>query len=68
VPYMNMSEADYRAALIDAGLPEPIAAMLADSDRGAAHGGLDDTGRQLSALIGRPTTPMATTMAASLAD
>lgn len=67
VPYVDMSEAGYRAALVQAGLPAPIAAMLADSDRGAAQGGLDDTGRELSALIGRPTTPMAATVAATLA-
>jgi NAD(P)H dehydrogenase (quinone) len=67
VSYVDMPETEYRAALLNAGLPEPIAAMLADSDRGAAQGGLDDKSRQLSALIGRPTTPMAATVAAALA-
>ncbi len=68
VPYVDMPEAEYRAALVGAGLPAPIAAMLADSDAGAAQGALDDTDRQLSALIGRPTAPMATTIAATLAS
>ena len=67
VPYLDMPEAEYRAALVQAGVPAPIAAMLADSDHGAAQGGLDDTDRQLSTLIGRPTTPMAATVAAALA-
>ncbi len=66
VPYVDMPEAEFQAALVSAGLPAPIAAMLADSDAGAAKGGLDNTGRQLSALIGRPTTPMAATIAATL--
>src|SRR5690606_17013477 len=58
VRYQNMSEAEYRAALVQAGLPEPFAALLADSDAGVAKGALFDDGRALSRLIGRPTTPM----------
>ena len=58
IPYVDMPEAEYRAALIGAGLPEPIAAMLAASDVAAAQGALFDEGRQLSRLIGRPTTPL----------
>lgn len=66
VPYINMSEADYAAALIGAGLPEGLAHMLADSDRGAAEGGLFSTDRTLSRLIGRPTTPWHATITAVL--
>lgn len=33
--------------------------MLADSDIGASKGGLFDDSRTLSALIGRPTAPLA---------
>jgi len=62
VPYVNLPEAEYRKALIGAGLPEPVAALLADSDAGAAKGGLFDDGKQLSGLIGRATTPLATVM------
>jgi NAD(P)H dehydrogenase (quinone) len=40
--------------------------MLADSDVGASKGGLFDAGRQLSALIGRATTPLRDTVAAAL--
>jgi len=59
VAYRNLPEAEYKAALLSAGLPEPLAALLADSDIGASKGGLFDDGRQLSRLIGRPTTPLA---------
>jgi NAD(P)H dehydrogenase (quinone) len=44
--------------LVGAGIPEPYAAVLADSDLGVARGDLYvDTG-DLSRLIGRPTTSM----------
>ncbi|WP_031521610.1 SDR family oxidoreductase [Siccibacter colletis] len=66
VAYQNLSEADFAAALMGAGLPEGFAKLLADSDAGAAKGGLFDDGRQLSALIGRPTTPLAASLKAML--
>jgi len=56
VVYQNLSEADFAAALKGAGLPEAFANLLADSDAGAAKGGLFDSSRTLSTLIGRPTT------------
>ena len=59
VVYQNLSEADFAAALKSVGLPAGLADMLADSDVGAAKGGLFDDSRTLSALIGRPTTPLA---------
>ena len=67
IPYVDMPENEYKSALIGAGLPEPIAGLLADSDSGASRGGLFDDTRQLSALIGRPTTPLAVSMRAALA-
>ncbi|HAT1648128.1 TPA: SDR family oxidoreductase [Raoultella planticola] len=59
VVYQNLSEADFAAALKSVGLPAGLADMLADSDVGAAKGGLFDDSRTLSALIGRPTTSLA---------
>ncbi|AHJ75507.1 NAD(P)-dependent oxidoreductase [Kosakonia sacchari] len=56
VVYQNLSEADFTAALKGAGLPDWLATMLADSDAGAAKGGLFDDSKTLSKLIGRPTT------------
>lgn len=67
VLYQDLPEADYKAALISAGLPEGFAALLADSDVGASQGGLFDDDHQLSQLIGRPTTPLAASISAALA-
>ncbi len=66
VVYTDLSEADYKAALLSAGLPDGLARMLADSDGGASKGGLFDAGRQLSALIGRATAPLANSIRAAL--
>lgn len=67
VRYQDLPEADYRAALLGAGLPEGLATLLAESDSGAARGGLYDDSRQLSQLIGRPSTPLAAQVAQALA-
>ena len=56
--YQNLSKADFQAVLLNAGLPEGLAGVLADSDTGASKGGLFDDKRQLSQLIGRPTVPL----------
>jgi NAD(P)H dehydrogenase (quinone) len=66
IGYVNLPEADYRNVLIKAGLPEPVAALLSDSDTGVSKGGLFDDGHQLSKLIGRPTTPLATAVKAAM--
>ena len=66
IPYVNLPEADYRGALLGAGLPEPLAHLLADSDVGASKGGLFDDGHRLSALIGRPTATLAAMVEAAL--
>jgi NAD(P)H dehydrogenase (quinone) len=66
VVYKNLPEADFKAALVGARLPEGLAALLADSDTGASKGALFDDSHQLSKLIGRPTTPWATTVSAAL--
>ena len=66
VAYQNLPQADFKAALLGAGLPDPIAELLSASDVGAAQGGLFDDGHQLSRLIGRPTTPLAASVTAAL--
>ena len=60
VAYQNLPEAEYKTALVSAGLPEGIATLLSESDVGASKGGLFDNSHQLSQLIGRPTTLIAT--------
>ena len=47
VVYRNLPEADYRAALVGACFPGPVAAMLAQSDAAAGQGALFDDGHQL---------------------
>lgn len=66
VEYRNIPEADYKAALIGFGLPQEIASLLSDSDAAASKGALFDEGRQLSTLIGRPTTAWAESVSAAL--
>jgi NAD(P)H dehydrogenase (quinone) len=66
VVYQYLPEADFKAALLGAGLPEGLAALLANSDVGASKGGLFDDSRQLSQLIGRQTTTLADSLRAAL--
>lgn len=67
VAYRDLSAAELTSALVSAGLPEPYAALLADSDLGIARGELlADTG-DLARLIGRPTTTPVEAIRAALA-
>ncbi|MCA6998915.1 SDR family oxidoreductase [Dickeya solani] len=68
VQYVNLSQADFANALKGAGLPDFLADMLADSDAGAEKGGLFDDNNALAALLGRPTTPYAEVIRATLAS
>lgn len=66
IGYKNLSESDYAAALAGFGLPKEIAAAIASWDVDASKGALFDDGKQLSALIGRPTTPISASVKAVL--
>ena len=66
IGYVNLPAAEYRNILMKAGLPEVIAALLADSDTGVSKGALFDDSHQLSNLIGRPTTSLAAAVAAAM--
>ncbi|MCW5655361.1 SDR family oxidoreductase [Hydrogenophaga sp.] len=68
VRYQDLPQADFAAALAGAGLPQAFADLLADSDAGAAKGALFDDSHQLSALLGRPTTPLASALKSALAS
>lgn len=59
VVYTDLPEAEFKSALLGAGLPEFVAELLANSDAAAAKGALFDDGKQLSRLIGRATAPLA---------
>lgn len=67
IVYKDLPQADFKAALVSVGVPEGFAGLLADSDAGAAKGGLEDHGKQLSALTGRPTTRLPDAVKAALA-
>ena len=58
VRYTDLPEDGFVQVLVGAGVPEPFARILADSDRGAAKGALEVSPEDLTRLIGRePTTP-----------
>ncbi len=58
VVYRDLSGAALTEALVGAVLPQPYAAVLADSDRSIARGALEVTSGDLERLIGRPPTTM----------
>ncbi|MFV0604227.1 MAG: SDR family oxidoreductase [Niabella sp.] len=58
IPYNNLSETEYTSALVEVGVPEYFAKVLADSDAKAAEGALYSDDKTLSKLIGHSTTPL----------
>ncbi|SEK66829.1 SDR family oxidoreductase [Rhodococcus maanshanensis] len=66
VEYQDLAQEQYQSILEGAGLPAPIAAMLADSDTGVKTGALDTTSGDLQTLIGRSSTPVAEVLRAAL--
>lgn len=59
IKYNNLPEREYASLLTGFGLPEALAKSIAGWDVSASKGELFDDSRQLSKLIGRPTTPLA---------
>ncbi|TCU06840.1 SDR family oxidoreductase [Rhizobium sullae] len=66
IAYNDLAQAAYQDVLAGAGLPDDLAALLADADAAAARGALFDDGGALGRLIGRPTTSMQSLVAAAL--
>lgn len=66
VAYQNVPETEFTKILVSVGLPEGFAAVLADSEAGAAKGGLFSDSKDLSTLIGRPTTSIEDSIKAAL--
>ena len=62
IAYKNMRLDDLKEAAIRAGLPEMFAIMLSNTDAGMANGALFENGGELARLIGRPTTPVQSTI------
>jgi NAD(P)H dehydrogenase (quinone) len=66
VAYQDMPKETYAGMLQSVGLPAPVAAMIADSSFQASKDMLFDDSGTLSRLIGRPTTPIAASIAEAL--
>lgn len=66
VTYTDLPQAEYVKVLVAAGLPQPYAEVLADSDQAITRGELTTTSRDLHTLIGRPTTGLADAVALAL--
>lgn len=67
VSCVQLSQEDYKQALVKAGLPDPVANIISNSDAGAAKGWLFDDSRTLEKVIGRPTVTLEQTLDAALA-
>jgi len=66
IPYKNLPEAEYASALVGFGVPAGFAHAIAGWDTGVVQGALFDDSRQLSKLIGRPTTTLRAVVADAL--
>ncbi|MEU0844096.1 SDR family oxidoreductase [Streptomyces sp. NPDC005962] len=66
IAYRAVSADEVRGILTGAGLPEPLAAILADVDAAIERGRLAATPGDLSRLTGRPTTPIADSLTLAL--
>ena len=58
ITYTNLPEHEYKNALITVGVPEQMATILADADRGAALGALYVDPTDLEKLLGHPPTSL----------
>lgn len=59
IPYKNLPEAEYAKILESFNIPKDFAQAIASWDVSVSKGDLFDDSRQLSKIIGRPTTPLA---------
>ncbi|GAA0390731.1 SDR family oxidoreductase [Microbispora corallina] len=68
VVHVSVTPEERRAILVGVGLPEPVAEVYVDVDLAIGRGLLAGTPGDLSRLIGRPTTPIARSIADALAS
>jgi NAD(P)H dehydrogenase (quinone) len=66
IPYRNLSSEEYAAVLLGLGLPQGAIDVIVDADAKAIRGDLDSTSRDLTQLIGRPTTALVDAVASAL--
>jgi NAD(P)H dehydrogenase (quinone) len=57
IAYTDMPVEEYDAVLVQAGLPDPFARVIADSTAAIARGELATDSGDLQRLLGRPSTP-----------
>ncbi|MFE2760076.1 SDR family oxidoreductase [Streptomyces halstedii] len=67
ITYSRVPAAAHQEILVGAGVPEAFAAILVDVDEAIGRGLLAGTSGDLARLIGRPTTPLADTVASAVA-
>ena len=67
VACVQLSQEDYKAALVKAGLPEYVADIISNSDAGAAKGWLFDDSRTLENIIGHAPATLEQTLDSALA-
>ncbi|AVZ74698.1 NAD(P)-dependent oxidoreductase [Streptomyces lunaelactis] len=67
IAYTNVPAEAHLGILTGAGVPEPFAEVLVDVDAAVGRGLLAGTTGELARLSGRPTTPLADSVAAALA-
>lgn len=67
VVYRDVTEDELAGILVGAGLPDPVARVFADSDRGIARGELEVTSGDLERLIGRAPTSLRQAVADAVA-
>jgi NAD(P)H dehydrogenase (quinone) len=68
VVHTSVPPAEYKAILESVGVPGPFADILVDVDVAINRGALSGTPGDLSRLIGRPTTPIADSIAEALSS
>ncbi|MEE1771901.1 SDR family oxidoreductase [Streptomyces sp. JV185] len=67
IEYRNVPASVHQEILVGAGVPEFFAEILVDVDEAIGRGLLATTSGDLARLTGRPTTPLAETVAAAVA-
>ncbi|KUH38605.1 MULTISPECIES: SDR family oxidoreductase [Streptomyces] len=67
VTYADLPAEQYRQILTGAGLPDFVTDLIVDADVQVSHGALAHVTTDLSALLGRPTTPLSAAVTQALA-
>ncbi len=68
IPYRTVSDDEYRAILLGAGLPAAQADLVVDLDRTTRDGEASTDSTALARLVGRPLTPLADVVKAAVGD